>query len=241
VGSWAATARVFDVPTGRFLAELPGNPASQRAVALSSRGKLVTAGGRVPLRLWDATQLLESGTPLVSLLLEEPIGVRSVACTPDGASVIRGTWNFLCSSELSNGRPRYKVRCDGGAVTAMCFSPDGGTIIAAGEMRWLQLRDTATGQPRATLLGHRATTDVTAAVYAPDGRTLVSAGGDGTIRLWNLLTEQELFVLADFGRNRPEALAFSPDGKILAATVRYDEKSTIYLWKAAAETLSKAN
>ena len=52
--------------------------------------------------------------------------------------------------------------------------------------------------------------------FSPDGLTLASASWDGTVRLWQVSTGQEMMVLQG-GNGEIWSVAFAPDGKTLAA------------------------
>src|SRR5262249_7514026 len=62
----------------------------------------------------------------------------------------------------------------------------------------------------------------TGAVFSPDGRTL--AGADGSLRLWDVKTHQQLgYTAAGFG----DSVAFSPDGRTL---VGLDREGKVRIW-----------
>ena len=54
-----------------------------------------------------------------------------------------------------------------------------------------------------------------ALAFSPDSRILASAGETGPIRLWDVLTAQELHSLPDYS-GHVHSLAFAPDGSSLA-------------------------
>jgi len=63
---------------------------------------------------------------------------------------------------------------------------------------------------------------------APDGKTVATVAEDRTLRLWDLSTGQELRRFPTTGL----AVAFSPDGKVLASTGKWesaDRRATVWL------------
>jgi WD40 repeat protein len=68
----------------------------------------------------------------------------------------------------------------------VAWSADGKTLASASWDRTVKLWDVATGQERATLLGHED--NVSAVAWSPDGKTVASAGFDKTIKLWDVST-----------------------------------------------------
>ena len=117
------------------------------------------------------------------------------------------------------------------AINALTFSADGSQLAVASE-NGIALYDTYTGKVL-TLL-NLMMANVTALAFSPDNQTIVSAGEDATVRLWDARTGEHR---ADFiGHTDPVvALAFSPDGNILAS----GSFKEIRLWDLALDGVSR--
>ncbi len=127
--------------------------------------------------------------------------------------------------------------------SVLAFSPDGKRLAAIEgfESGRIVVWDLSEDRPRATYLeGHDPPAEAVA--LHPDGRMLASGGQTGRIILWDLEqpgTRDELRLPADgpkpeFGSQFISALAFSPDGKTLAAT---NFVETVFLWDLPQKTL----
>lgn len=111
-----------------------------------------------------------------------------------------------------------------GPLRALAMSPDGKRLAGGGDDGGVQLWDVATGKPAARLSGH--TDWVLALAFSPDGKLLASGGHDGIVRLWEVASGKKLLDIparAAAAPNTPPppansvlALAFRPDGKLLA-------------------------
>ncbi|SFF91488.1 translation initiation factor eIF2A [Actinacidiphila alni] len=110
------------------------------------------------------------------------------------------------------------------SVTGLAFSPDGKTL-ASSHFAGIRLRDATTGVIRVNLSDE----DCSTVAFSPDGKILASShsnseiGGEsgpppGRIRLWNTSTQRTTTSLTYPTRSMGvQRLAFSPDGKTLAA------------------------
>jgi WD40 repeat protein len=95
------------------------------------------------------------------------------------------------------------------SVLGVAFSPDGKTLaVCAG--RKIQIWNLAKATPQAELLGHDGA--VLRVAFSPDGKFLASASYDGSIRLWNLHSLEEICAAPCDGY----VVHFSPDGRWLA-------------------------
>ena len=78
-----------------------------------------------------------------------------------------------------------------------------------------------------TLLGHRG--DVYYVEFSPRGDLLASAGKDGTVRIWDTTTWQQVRSITA-SRTEVNVAAFSPDGRTLATA---DDDGYLKLWEVA--------
>jgi WD40 repeat protein len=145
--------------------------------------------------------------------------------------------------------PKEQLHAHEWQAQAVAFSPDGKTLASGSNDQTVKLWDVATGAEKATLRGH--TVFVYSVAFSPDGKALASAGGVqpaafksfesykevpkellkeiGEVKVWDLATGKErTFYRGDTGR--VFSVAFSPDGKTLAAGVR---DGAIRLWDVA--------
>jgi dipeptidyl aminopeptidase/acylaminoacyl peptidase len=191
-------------PNGRTLATGSGNP--------TERGTLV---------LWDVP------TGKARAWLPQPLGVCSVAFTPDGEKVAAGGWdNAVRIYEARTARLLTTLKGHTAVVNSLAFSPDGKTLASCSLDKNIILWDPAKGTETHRLTGH--TDWVLSIAFFPDGKSLASAGKDGTVRIWDVEAGKERQTLKDVLASAPfEAIAVSPDGKTIASG-SWNWK--VYLW-----------
>ena len=78
-----------------------------------------------------------------------------------------------------------------GHVYVLVFSPDGRTLVGAGQDEKIYLWDPVTGSQRAVIDGH--VSDIDTLAFSPDGRTFASGSADGTILIWDLATVEATY------------------------------------------------
>jgi WD40 repeat protein len=160
--------------------------------------------------------------------------VWQVAWAPDGKTLaaLSITGGEVILWDVAARQQRATLRSDLGESYSLGFTPDGKTLVIAhyrrnakgGPTGGISLWDTSTGQRRA-LLQHTPPRGVARLVVSPDGKTIAAAeswneGGKGAYKscltLWDISTRKAVSTLDD---KSSAALAFSPDGKVLAWTI----------------------
>ena len=157
-------------------------------------------------------------------------GVNAVAISPDGETIVSGSWDDTLRLWNRQGEQLAVLRGHQSSVTAVAISPDGETIVSGSWDDTLRLWNRQ-GEQLAVLRGHQDW--VNAVAISPDGETIVSGSRDRTLRLWNRQGEQ-LAVLRGH-QSSVRAVAISPDGETIVSGSLDD---TLRLWNRQGEQLA---
>jgi WD40 repeat protein len=205
--------QLWEVSTARDLRRMNGPLQSIRSVAFAPDGKLLASSGFGGcLQLWDAA----SGREIRRVpALHGRVG--QVAFSPDGKAFAAGDERGAHLWETATGReiPRFS-QLPSGPIDLLCFGPAGTTIALYGKdvvRLWgLEADRQIEGRPFASTW---------TMAMSPDGSTLASGSYTGVLRLWNLKNGGTTKIaLEPISKDDPasiDAVAFSPDGKMLAS------------------------
>jgi WD40 repeat protein len=227
-GGYDRNARVWRVADGRQLRALRGHGGTVWSIAWSPDGQwIATAGEDRLIRIWRAADGV-----LARTLAGHELNIWSLTFSPDSRLLASGSFDrSIRLWDVAGGRMVRRLAGHDQAVVSVDFSPDGRLLASGGDDSTVRLWRVADGAPVRTLTG--GSDHVYAVAFSPDGRWLATGGRarGGFWTAWHQLTGQSpkgpavrLWRVADGAlqavlehSDDVMALAFSPDGAILAA------------------------
>ncbi|MCI0458773.1 MAG: protein kinase [Gemmataceae bacterium] len=227
-GNHDRTVCVWDAATGRRLHTLRGHTAEVRGVAFHPDSRrLASCSWDSTVRFWDAGTGQAVGQPLA-----HPHSVDALAFSPDGASLVTGCWDGSARLwDVATGRPagsllRHRLR-----VGVVAISGDGRTLVTGSIDRTARLwevsrslarhADAALRRPMGSAdqpipLGTSPRLFFSRVAFSPDRKTVLTGSGGGIAQLWQAATGGPQTTPLEHPGDRIRALAFSPDGSMVA-------------------------
>ncbi|MBV9125871.1 MAG: hypothetical protein JO112_21175 [Planctomycetes bacterium] len=249
--------RRWELPAGKLVPPPTGHGSGVRSLVFSPDGKTLASLGD-SICLWDMPSgralrrfaqdsyrdPLEPDPAVTSprpLYPDEPrIGLKDMAFSGDGRRLVTWGWDLTFRHwDTATGKELHVVKngsAYGPEVTEV-LSPDGRNLAYYGGAMKLHFLDPETGKERcqAQLTGTEVGACIGLMVFSLDGKVLAALGSTGESgQLWEALTAKHCGTL---NRERASSmglvtgLAFSPDGRTIAARVqKISMSSSIVLW-----------
>ncbi|QDU46345.1 Serine/threonine-protein kinase PknB [Symmachiella dynata] len=148
-----------------------------------------------------------------------PTGAESanyVCWTSDQAEIATADSSGRIQSwNVSDGMQVQSIDAHDGEVYCLHYLPDDAAIVSSGDDEMIYLWDRTTGKKLGEFAGHER--DPEQLAVSPDGRYVASASSDRTLRLWDLQNQQEKPFVWDLKDSRVLCVAYSQDGRHIAA------------------------
>jgi WD40 repeat protein len=202
--SYDKVARVWDLRTGRLVAEMRGHAAPLNAASFSPGGEVATACVDFTARLWK----IRVPEPL-TLEAPEALTPSSADVAAGGGKAVQAYWQAPIAHilDLPSGRVAATLEGHTAAITTIRFSPDGGKVLSASDDGTARIWSAESGRQIHVLSGHGA--GIFSCSFSPDGKKVVTLSQDRTARFWSVETGKEERVYT--GLERILWSGFGPD------------------------------
>ncbi len=184
------------------------------AVAFSPDGTRLAVSDTAFVRIWNLTEkdeLARRASPRIKI----PASVQAIAFSPDGKTLVCGNsiWDLTGDEPVKRASLPIPPEAE---FRSLAFAPDGQTLASGGDDHKVRIWDTRGVQPKRWLVIEGNDQAFSVATISRSAQ-LACSGPKNSIRLWVLagLEPHERTVLE--GAGPVCAVAFSKDGKTLAA------------------------
>jgi RNA polymerase sigma factor (sigma-70 family) len=228
--------QLFDANTGKRVRSFNPDQKWALALAFSPDGTTIASGAERLIVLSDVESGKETGR--LRLPAFRVGGVLKLAFVPDGKSLVSGDEDArVIVWDLATHKERFILDSRGWIGRSMALSPDGKTVAMGTAYNVIRLWDVATGKERFTdPPGHDAS--VHSVAFSHDGKLLVTGGANRQIHVWDAVSRRHQRQLQ--GQNA-KAIAFSTDGKRLAAGWKWDASARVWDVTTGEEVLKLAH
>jgi WD40 repeat protein len=225
---------LWNLTDAKHITSLGGTNSNIWSVGFSSQHNAIAWGKKLDHKNINQRGVLEYSLSLPKFTAEATIGIPRKIPKPSKKN--KGKWDFIQAQDKWSDwslyrRPGGKYgyfsildinhnnitqvsikrgMTNGYRHLAYSFTPDGNNIISAGANGVIAIynRD---GKKLGNYIGHIG--NVRAIAISADGRFLVSGGEDGTVRLWNLKTYENILTLY----HEKEWIAWLPTGHYISS------------------------
>jgi WD40 repeat protein len=219
---------------------LTGHSAAVNAVEYSPSGEHIYSGsGDSTIKSWD---LYEAG--LDGILAGHQGGVATLSVSSDGTRVVSlGEDNRLILWDAEKGQMVKTVKEELYAARSVDLSSDDRYALVGRGLKGPRLYDVESGIEVREYTGKAhfyitstsggaaqredAPFTISAAALSPDGRFIAGGTDDGTLRIWEVLSRQEIYS-AVVHRDAVLSVVWSPDGKYLFSG---SADATVMMWE----------
>lgn len=181
-----------------------------------------------------AVQLVDLNSGNHLLTIEHPTAVQCLVFSPGGRKAISGGGDGTVRLwDLSSGEQLGFVKAYVEYALKVAYSPVEEKALSGGRHGEILLLDMEKMEVIRRFTGHASSIRASLA-WAQDGKTFLSGSWDGSVRLWNVQTGEEIAHLQP-GYGRVMSLALSPDGKYALSSYLNGPNQPVIYWDLETE------
>jgi WD40 repeat protein len=208
-GGSEGNIKIWDASTGQELFTLKGHTAGVASVAISRDGEHLLSAGDQTVRVWNAARDAES----YNLVAHN--AAFNVSFSSDGKRIAGGGDPTAMVWDADTGQETFTFIGNARSGAGTWFSPDLRRVVTC-NFDSVNVWDADTRQTLFTLKDSSAVVR-----FSPDGNRIANIRSDGTVRVCDAATGQELLKLSGNSKHWP--ICFSPDSKrIVGGTYIWD-------------------
>jgi WD40 repeat protein len=216
--------RLWNAADGHEIATMKGHSNEIKTLTFSPDGRRLASGSMdQTVRLWDAV----TGDELATIKGHNGY-VNVIAFSPDGKRLISASNDQTVRMwDTDRFRPIAVMHGHTGPVLALKYDAAGGVIASASADGTTRLWDADIVARSGVIRGHEDFIYDVAAGRGVRAGEVASASWDRTVRRWDVTTGRPVGKSFHVDTRVVSALAYSPDGRRLAATIR---EEGVRLW-----------
>ncbi len=201
---------VVDIETEKHLLTLKGHTALVGPPSVSNDNRYLVSGSEDhTVRLWDLVTgkelyVFKAHKDEISKVVFAPDGKHLATASGDGTVII---WDII-------SKQYFSIFTNPAAVGSIAYNTDGRLLAVATADGLIRCLDVTNGKIIKSFKGHHGL--ITNMEFFPDGTRLVSGSFDGTLKIWDVESGNEL--LSRRQNLYVQGLAISRDGNTVAAS-----------------------
>ncbi len=230
-GDWDGKIHIWNASTGGFQHALTGHTGNVSSIAYSPNGEILAgASWDGTIRLWE-TNTGNLKTTITTKRESDKVrhGVKSVLFDPHGKILISNNHadDMIQFWDVATGEHIQTIKGPPDSTNHITLSPDGNTLVFAGDDGKIRFWDVAANTSIRTLSGYsQMFRDMT---YSPDGSKVVTVSSGPRIYFWDTLTGNLTKTYHNPDGANISSVAYSPAGEILACSPGPDDYNTVFL------------
>jgi WD40 repeat protein len=202
--------------------DIGAHDGSVKGFAITPDGSTLISVSEDDIKLWS----METKGLIRKLPITVINGINAFALSPDGQTIILGLDNGVKRVHISDSTQDLILnRSIDNPITAVAITPDGNQLIAGDDSGFITIWSVQTDEQSAYFEANWSS-KINALAITSDGHFLIH--GADTVKIWSLVDGALVGELET--QNLVNALAISPDGKILVTAGAY---ASLQIWSLA--------